>query len=159
MSTVSQPALLNESTDGETRALVLGIPAPVVLFVSIVLPWLFLWNEMRVEWSVNEQYGYGWFVPPFAAILFWLRWADAPPLQPPARLKWLPALMVIALLLILPLRLIEVPNPRLAHAAMDPLFPLHRHQPGTSLVRRRQEICRPLSFSRLLSARRHPLAE
>lgn len=115
MSTATQPTLLTDTNSGEApvapKLRVLGIPATAILLTTILLPWLFLWNEMRVEWSVNEQYGYGWFVPPFAALLFFLRWPDAPPLQPSSRQTVWFILGSLGLLLILPLRLIEVPNP------------------------------------------------
>ena len=84
---------------------------PAIFFAALLVPWLFLWNEMRVEWSVNEQYGYGWFVPPFAAILFLLRWKNAPAATSPKTHATSIAFIVIAVLVILPLRLIEIPNP------------------------------------------------
>src|SRR5436190_5828623 len=40
--------------------------------------WFVLCRHLSGEWSVNEQYSYGWFVPFFAAFLFWLRWEDRP---------------------------------------------------------------------------------
>jgi exosortase len=42
------------------------------------LLWLVLCRHLSGEWSSNEQYGYGWFVPFFAAYCFWLRWEDRP---------------------------------------------------------------------------------
>jgi exosortase len=45
--------------------------------------WLGLCRELSGEWSVNEQYNFGWFVPFFALYLFWLRWQDAPAAQIP----------------------------------------------------------------------------
>src|SRR5438067_2264423 len=36
-----------------------------------------LWRQLSGEWSVNDQYAYGWFVPVFALVLFWLRFEDA----------------------------------------------------------------------------------
>src|SRR5437764_14490577 len=39
--------------------------------------WLGLWWQLSGEWSVNDQYSYGWFVPFFAIVLFWLRFEDA----------------------------------------------------------------------------------
>ena len=35
--------------------------------------WLVLINDLRVEWSVNPQYSYGWAVPFLCAFLFWQR--------------------------------------------------------------------------------------
>ena len=40
--------------------------------------WFILCRSLSIEWSGNEQYSYGWFVPFFAAYLFWLRWEDRP---------------------------------------------------------------------------------
>src|SRR6267378_7527954 len=40
--------------------------------------WFVLCRALSSEWSINEQYTYGWFVPFFAAYLFWLRWQDRP---------------------------------------------------------------------------------
>src|SRR3954468_16400540 len=53
-----------------------------IQFVSIVVffgaLWGILWWQLSGEWSVNDQYSYGWFVPLFAIVLFWLRFEDAP---------------------------------------------------------------------------------
>ena len=93
----------------------------------LVLPFLFfgaLWfilcRQLSGEWSVNEQYNYGWFVPFFALYLFWLRWQDRP--EPEisgqrsavSRQKSKPvaaAIGIAALLLLLPIRLFEIANP------------------------------------------------
>src|SRR5438046_1448134 len=40
--------------------------------------WFILFWQVSGEWSINEQYSYGWFVPFFALYLFWLRWEDRP---------------------------------------------------------------------------------
>jgi exosortase len=40
--------------------------------------WFVCCRYFSAEWSFNEQYNYGWFVPFFAAYLFWLRWNDRP---------------------------------------------------------------------------------
>ena len=47
-----------------------------VLFLGAL--WFGLCRELSSEWSVNEQYNFGWFVPFFALYLFWLRWQDKP---------------------------------------------------------------------------------
>jgi len=52
-----------------------------VLFLAAL--WFGLCRELSGEWSVNEQYNFGWFVPFFALYLFWLRWQDAPAAQIP----------------------------------------------------------------------------
>ena len=85
----------------------------------LVLPFLFfgaLWfilcRQLSGEWSVNEQYNYGWFVPFFALYLFWLRWQDRPAPFPPRKtfLAWI-FIGVPALLLLFPIRLFEIGNP------------------------------------------------
>ena len=35
--------------------------------------WLVLINDLRVEWTVNPQYGYGWAVPFLCVFLVWQR--------------------------------------------------------------------------------------
>ncbi|QYM80775.1 exosortase/archaeosortase family protein [Horticoccus luteus] len=73
--------------------------------------WLLVWNQQRLEWSVNPTYGYGWAVPLLAAYLFWERWQRRGEARPPrARLAWLivPALI---LFIYLPLRVIQEANP------------------------------------------------
>ena len=50
--------------------------AAAALFLGAL--WFVLCRHLSGEWSVNEQYSYGWFVPFFAAFLFWLRWEDRP---------------------------------------------------------------------------------
>ena len=49
--------------------------ATIIFFAAL---WFGLLSQLSGEWSVNDQYSYGWFVPFFAALLFWLRWEDAP---------------------------------------------------------------------------------
>ena len=77
--------------------------------------WFGLCRELSGEWSVNEQYNFGWFVPFFALYLFWLRWQDRP--EPTAnfhsQISNLSALVIaiVALLLLLPIRLFEIANP------------------------------------------------
>src|SRR5438552_2799178 len=58
-----------------TRHFPMRFVAIVVFFAAL---WFILWRQLSGEWSVNDQYSYGWFVPFFAIILFWLRWEDAP---------------------------------------------------------------------------------
>src|SRR4029077_15276031 len=98
--------------------------ALIVLFLAAL--WFVLCKQLSSEWSVNEQYSFGWFVPFFALYLFWLRWQDRPPPQIPklvlsdsrmdpksqARNNGFAALIAIpALLLLLPVRVFEIANP------------------------------------------------
>jgi exosortase len=83
--------------------------------------WFVCCRHLSAEWSYNEQYNYGWFVPFFALYLLWLRWEDRPPpqaeapnsnLQAPKHRALIAAAITTPLLLLLaPLRLIEVANP------------------------------------------------
>jgi exosortase len=93
----------------------------LVLALSILLLavlWFGLCRELSGEWSVNEQYNFGWFVPFFALYLFWLRWEDRPqsairnPQSAIRKGQTIAALLAIAaLLLLLPIRLFEIANP------------------------------------------------
>src|SRR5262245_42889491 len=84
-----------------------------VLFLAAL--WFGLFRELSGEWSVNEQYNFGWFVPFFALYLFWLRWQDRPSpgrdiaLRRPYHIALVIA--VAALLMLLPIRLFEIANP------------------------------------------------
>ena len=46
--------------------------------LTLGVVWFVICRYLSVEWAFNEQYNYGWFVPFFAAYLFWLRWEDRP---------------------------------------------------------------------------------
>ncbi len=87
-----------------------------VLFLAAL--WFGLCRELSGEWSVNEEYNFGWFVPFFALYLFWLRWEDRPQIEirsPKSEIRnrqTIAALLAIpVLLLLLPVRLFEIANP------------------------------------------------
>src|SRR5471032_1386593 len=75
-----------------------------------VLSWF-----LGAEWSLSEQYSYGWFVPLLATGLFALRWPDRPATsapQPRGAVFALAIAGVIVALVALPfVRLIEIANP------------------------------------------------
>jgi exosortase len=76
--------------------------------------WVVCSRHLSAEWSYNEQYNYGWFVPFFALYLFWLRWEDRPiPESLGAGRRSALGIFVAAFLLFLifPIRLIEMANP------------------------------------------------
>src|SRR6266513_464207 len=86
-------------------------------FLFLAALWFVLCRQLSGEWSVNEQYSYGWFVPLFAAFLFWLRWEDRPTAESRKEKvesrKWGVAIgiAILALLVLFPVRLFEVANP------------------------------------------------
>ncbi len=75
------------------------------------LLWLEVIGRLRLEWSINPQYGYGWTVPFLAAFLFWRRAQRAPLASEPIALAWPIALILAAALFVLPVRLIQEANP------------------------------------------------
>jgi exosortase len=87
----------------------------VLLGLALCALWFVCCRHLSAEWSYNEQYSYGWFVPFFALYLFWLRWDDRPAIDTggtsSSRPLGLIAAAVFLLFLILPIRLIEVANP------------------------------------------------
>ena len=91
------------------------------LFATLALLWFILCRDLSLEWSSNEQYSYGWFVPFFAAVLFWLRWDDGigkseirnskSERRAVTREGLAAFISIFALLLLFPVRLFEVANP------------------------------------------------
>lgn len=94
---------------------------PLAFAISILFQcalWFGLCRELSGEWSVNEQYNFGWFVPFFALYLFALRWQDRPEQKPESqkseiRSRRVAAVLIAipALLALLPVRLFEIANP------------------------------------------------
>src|SRR5438874_4522328 len=116
-----QSVAAERSTSPTGSTLLKNLSAPVVVALPMLtVLWLLLWHELSGEWSLNEQYNYGWFVPFFALYLFWLRWQDRPDPEVRSqrsetanhRRSLAPILIAVpALLLLLPLRLFEIANP------------------------------------------------
>lgn len=72
--------------------------------------WVVLFNQLRIDWSLDPQYSYGWIVPIAAAGLFWKKWTSRPPADNrESRLALLATIGLLAILL--PIRLIEEANP------------------------------------------------
>lgn len=81
----------------------------VALFCAL---WGLLIDQLRLDWSTNPQYSYGWMVPPLAIYLFMQRWMTRPSTEVPFRPAWrlaLPAIVLAACLL--PTLLIREANP------------------------------------------------
>lgn len=84
----------------------------VIWGLLVLLTWGILGRQLSVEWTANEQYQYGWFVPVFAVYLLWLRWVDRPSASPESRHFWGWIWLVgMGFALMLPIRLFEVANP------------------------------------------------
>ncbi|MFN2475206.1 MAG: archaeosortase/exosortase family protein [Chthoniobacterales bacterium] len=94
----------------------------VLVLLTLAALWLVLWRDLSSEWSLNEQYSYGWFVPFFAGFLFWLRWEEREKCgsriadcgtqatrQSATRISQFA--IPLLLLFLLPIRLFEVGNP------------------------------------------------
>ncbi len=72
--------------------------------------WLLVFNQQRLEWTVNPTYSYGWAVPVLAAYLMWERWRSRP--EPARSLTWFWwTIPVVLLLAYLPIRVIQEANP------------------------------------------------
>jgi hypothetical protein len=75
------------------------------------LLWLLIFNQQRLEWTVNIVYSYGWAVPVLAGYLLWERWGTRPAVRTPPRRLVLLGLAGGLLLLYLPVRVIQEANP------------------------------------------------
>jgi exosortase len=86
---------------------------PAIIFTLVVgaVCWGFVFNVLRVDWSINPQYHYGWFVPLLALGLFRLRWTTRPAIAPLHSLRTVVLLATGSLALLLPIRLVEEANP------------------------------------------------
>ncbi len=87
--------------------------APVAL--TLLVLWGVLCWRLADEWSISEQYAYGWLVPFLALALFGLRWESRPTVAtssvaPPVRLALLLGGGAL-LFFLLPVRLFENANP------------------------------------------------
>lgn len=121
MQSLTQQSSATQATDSSGAARLR--PAATFALLTLAALWFVLCRQLSSEWSVNEQYNYGWFVPFFAAYLFWLRWEDRP--LPEQIAETMPrtashtphfafmaiAIATLSLLLLAPLRLFEIGNP------------------------------------------------
>ncbi len=95
-----------------------------VMLAVLAFAWLRLILHLRVVWTVDEQYAYGWAVPFLCAVLFWRRWAGGTtgqqdhgttgptsPVVPWSRGPMLPLCCGLVVLAFLATRLVEEANP------------------------------------------------
>jgi exosortase len=88
-----------------------GVRIDWLALAAFGLLWLEVISRLRLEWSINPQYGYGWTVPFLAAYIFWRRLQSAPAATAPAT-KALPWLAIVAAgSLLIPVRLVQEAHP------------------------------------------------
>ena len=107
-----QSVVADKAAAPPERVLLKNRPLRTILpLIVLGALWFILCRQLSGEWSLNEQYNYGWFVPFFALYLFWLRWQDRPRIEIRKRQAVTLLLAIPALLLLLPIRLFEIGNP------------------------------------------------
>jgi exosortase len=77
----------------------------------LLVGWLLVFNQQRLEWTVNPTYAYGWTVPLLAGYLFYERWRSRPRTHEPAVGGWWLILPALLLLSYLPVRVVQEANP------------------------------------------------
>jgi exosortase len=92
-----------------------GVETNIWPVAAVLLLFAFLWfeviNQLKSEWSLNPQYGYGWSVPFLAIYLIWKRWPERPS-PAPSSARFLPvALISLCALLLFPIRFVAEANP------------------------------------------------
>ena len=65
----------------KTKENVSAVWVPTVVLLGLF--WLLIWNQQRLEWTVNAVYSYGWAVPFLAVFLLWERWRRRPTEEDP----------------------------------------------------------------------------
>jgi exosortase len=73
--------------------------------------WLVVINQLRIEWTINPQYNFGWSVPVLCLYLLWERWKSRPEIESPYRTKWLKWMIGCLAFAFLFIRLIQEANP------------------------------------------------
>ncbi len=91
------------------RALPGRVWLPTALLLALL--WLLIFNQQRLEWTVNVVYSYGWAVPALALYLLWERWGTRPAAGSRPRPWRLLALAGLLLAAYLPVRIIQEANP------------------------------------------------
>lgn len=81
----------------------INLAAPLML-------WLLLWSELSAEWLLNDQYGYGLFVPLLGAYLLFRRWGDRPEPEPQGKAIGLWVMLISLTILLTPFRIIYDAN-------------------------------------------------
>lgn len=83
--------------------------APTAVLLGLL--WLLVFNQERLEWTVNVVYSYGWAVPALALYLLWERWRNRPAATATPSAAWLLGGAAVLLMAYLPVRVIQEANP------------------------------------------------
>ncbi len=105
----------------------------VITVLALGALWLPLIWLLGAQWSIYEQYNYGWAVPFLCLFLFWRRWSNGPiPVPDPKVGRVTPC----APSPVYPLNLTPKHTPDLIHPSIPPLAePPSPPRPGTSTTR------------------------
>lgn len=110
---MSPPRTSSDLPPARWRETLRGLPwaawAPTGALLGLL--WLLIFNQQRLEWTVNVVYSYGWAVPALALYLLWERWPTRPPARAPRSATGLLVLAGLLLVAYLPVRVIEEANP------------------------------------------------
>ncbi|MEP6685708.1 MAG: exosortase/archaeosortase family protein [Verrucomicrobiota bacterium] len=96
------PPAAQMPSSGNSSGLWLAAIALLVLWSELVL-------QLRLDWSLNPSYSYGWTVPFLALFLLVRRWASRP--EPKPARSFLPVAFALIAAVLLPLRTIAKANP------------------------------------------------
>lgn len=80
-------------------------------WLAVALPWALLINYLRLEWSANEQYSYGFVVPILSLYLVMQLWPTRPEPRPLKSPVWLTAVTLLCAAIFLPLLLLAEASP------------------------------------------------
>lgn len=86
-----------------------GLVAPTLLFLGLL--WLEVVRQLKPEWSLNPQYGYGWSVPFLSLYLIWKRWPERPAPVVTSAPGLTIALLALCALVLAPIRFVAEANP------------------------------------------------
>jgi exosortase len=86
-------------------------PEAIFLFLFLGVMWAGLINHLRVDWTINPQYGYGWVVPFLCGMLIWKRIQNHGDTDQPLNLRHSTLSLLLIALLYAPTRLIGEANP------------------------------------------------
>jgi len=82
-----------------------------ILAGGLGLLWLAVFNQLRLEWTINPLYAYGWTIPFLSGYLLYERWRSAPAPGGQVLKPLAIGLIVASLLAFLPVRVVQEANP------------------------------------------------